>query len=158
MTAEEIIDTMKEIERLTEALGYSLLRSEYRVEDWGCPHKPKMLPKNHAAVYMFFKDDRAWKIGKANKNSQARYLSQHYGFGAPSTLAKSIRDDDKIVFPGKEDQSVMKAWIENNLQRINILIHVEEGKDEKAITELVETVMHYKYRPRYEGAISRTEE
>ena len=42
------------------------------------------------------------------------------------------------------------AGVEQNTYRINILVKAEMGK---VATELVEAIMHYKFRPKYEGAI-----
>ena len=66
-----------------------------------------------------------------------------------STLSKSLATDP--IMSGYEicrDNS--RAWVEQNTYRINILVKAEMGK---VATELVEAIMHYKFRPKYEGAI-----
>lgn len=149
----DIKHTMKDIEDITRKLGCSLSPESYYIEDAGCPHKPTSLPKGYAAVYIFAyksKGDYEYlKIGKANANSAARFTSQHYGFSAQSTLAKSICNDVEFRQMGISKENI-KEWMLNNLYRINILISAEEGK---AVTELIEAVLHYKFRPRYEGSI-----
>ena len=87
------------------------------------------------------------KIGKANEKSNARFVSHHYNFSAPSTLAKSICSDKEFVSLGINQENV-KSWMLENLHRINIYV-----KSNKATTELVEAVLHYAFRPRFEGNI-----
>ncbi len=67
-------------------------RNDLTVELLPAPHKaPTMLPAGKMAVYAFFVDGVALKVGKVGPNSQARYTSQHYNMGsALSTLAASI--------------------------------------------------------------------
>lgn len=154
MYVGEIKSLMKYIEKLTQDLGDKLEPEEYYVEDMGCPHKPHRLPKGYAAIYMFIYTckDENWeylKIGKANEKSGARFFSQHYGFSAPSTLAKSLCHDEEFIALGVSQDNV-KEWMMKNLHRINIYIKAERGK---AMTELVESVMHYRFRPRFEGNI-----
>lgn len=104
-------------------------------------------------IYMFIfennNDISFLKIGKANANSNARFCSQHYGFNAPSTLAKSLCNDSEFIKYGITMETV-KGWILTNLHRINIYIKSDCGK---AATELIEAILHYKYRPRFEGNI-----
>lgn len=56
------------------------------------PHKaPTTLPIGQMAVYAFFLNGQALKVGKVGPNSAARYTSQHYNSAsAKSCLAKSI--------------------------------------------------------------------
>ncbi len=62
------------------------------------PHRaPRTLPADHVAVYAFFQNGQALKVGKVGPKSAARYTSQHYyPASAGSTLAKSI-----LTHPGK---------------------------------------------------------
>lgn len=114
----------------------------------GCPHnQPSKMPVGFAAIYIFAYNDEFLKIGKANANSNARFVSQHYGFSAPSTLAKSICLDKEFASLGVNQENV-KSWMLENLHRINIYV-----KSNKATTELVEAVLHYTFRPRFEGNI-----
>lgn len=153
MIVDDIRDTMNYIEDITRKLGYTLPSKFYYIEDAGCPHKQSSLPKGYAAVYIFaYRLETKYeclKIGKANANSNARFTSQHYGFSAPSTLAKSICNDYEFCQMGITRENV-KEWMLNNLYRINIFISADQGK---AATELVEAVLHYRFRPRYEGNI-----
>ena len=154
MVKDVLVQAMKNIEELSEKLGYKIKSDDYYIEDMGCPHKfPKSLPKGYGAVYLFVygNDDKYefLKIGKANQKSSARFVSQHYGFNAMSTLAKSICQDPQFQAMGLLPENV-KEWMFRNLHRLNIYIKVECGK---ATTELVEAILHYQFRPRYEGNI-----
>jgi len=154
MIIDNVREKMKYLEKITKDLGDALLPSNYYIEDMGCPHRqPSRLPEGHAAIYIFVYGDEAkyefLKIGKANAKSGAWFISQHYGFSAPSTLAKSLCADEEFLRAGVSDINV-KAWMLNNLHRINIYIKTDQGK---AVTELVESVLHYTFRPRYEGNI-----
>ena len=151
----KVKEIMEDIEALSKRLGYPITKSDYEVVVLGCPHSwPKTLPKGYVGIYMFFYKGKALKIGKANANSKSRFTSQHYRFNAESTLAKSIRDDNDIQFDNKEIQDVVKEWIRTNTSRINILVKIDPVRsNEKAITELIETVMHFAFRPKYEGAL-----
>jgi hypothetical protein len=154
MVLDEIKSKMKYIEEVTRTLGYAITDEDYYINDMGCPHvKPKFVD-GYIAIYIFVyeKDQDNFeflKIGKANSKSKARFTSQHYGFNARSTLARSICSDDEFVSMGIGPDNV-KTWMMNNLHRINIFIKADKGK---ATTELVEAVFHYAFRPRYEGNI-----
>lgn len=155
MVIEEIEQTMDFVEKITATLGYPITKNDYYIEDMGCPHAQPRLPKGYAAVYIFvYESDCDYsktceflKIGLVNEKSNARFTSQHYGFNAPSTLAKSICSDKAFIALGINNSNV-KEWILNHLQRINIYIKSDCGKESR---ELVEAILHYKYRPRYEG-------
>ncbi|WP_137997568.1 hypothetical protein [Brachyspira catarrhinii] len=143
---------MKYIKKITKNLGYKL--EYYRIEDMKCPHKqPSKLPPEHSAIYIFIYKSKFLKIGKANSKSIARFTSQHYGFSAPSTLAKSLCNDKHfkklIINKYKEiNKDNIKLWMLKNLHRVNIYV-----KSDKATTELIEAILHYAFRPRFEGNI-----
>lgn len=154
MVIDEVKHKMEFIESITQKLGDMITKEDYHIEDMGCPHTIPRLPKGYAAIYIFvYETDKGCyeflKIGKANAKSNARFSSQHYGFHAPSTLAKSICSDEEFVAQGINKDNV-KDWMLNHLHRINILIKTDCGK---AATELIESVLHYAFRPRFEGNI-----
>ncbi len=154
MICENIKLTMEYIEKITKDMGYPITSKDYYIEDMGCPHvQPKQLPKGYAAIYIFvYKIDDNYeflKIGKVNQNSNARFVSQHYGTSAPSTLAKSLCNDKEFQNKNVNLDNV-KDWMFKNLHRINIYINGDCGK---VATEFVESVFHYIYRPRFEGNI-----
>jgi hypothetical protein len=146
----KIKSKMEYIEIVARNLGERI--DDYYIEDLGCPHKqPSKLPEGYSAIYIFAyikdKECEFLKIGKVNKKSTARFVSQHYGFSAPSTLAKSLCKDKRFVLQGVSESNV-KEWMLNNLHRINVYV-----KSNKAQTELIEAMLHYAFRPTYEGNI-----
>jgi len=154
MVIDEVRRKMEYIEEITKNLGFEITKEDYYIEDMGCPHTQPKLPKGYAAIYIFVyeKMDNCYeflKIGKANFKSEPRFTSQHYGLSARSTLAKSICSDDTFIAMGINRNNV-KEWMMTNLHRINIYIKVDSGK---AATELIESIFHYSFRPRYEGNI-----
>lgn len=144
----DIKNAMSIVEKLSAELGHPITSEDYYIEDLGCPHKAKCLPKESVAVYMFAYNDEWLKMGKANQKTRARFLSQHYGFGASSTLAKSLCADTNANYG--ITSSTAREWIETNCRRINVIIKAEKGK---AATELVEAIFHYRFRPKYEGSL-----
>lgn len=154
MIVDHVREKMQFVEEITHRLGDNLNEDDYYIEDMGCPHIQPKLPDGYSAVYLFvyeYKDGsyELLKIGKVNSKSKARFTSQHYGLSAPSTLAKSICEDQEFKAMGI-DKDCVKGWMIGNLRRINVYIKTDCGK---AMTELVEAVLHYAFRPRYEGDI-----
>jgi hypothetical protein len=154
MIVDNVKSIMEKVEKITFDLGDAITKDDYYIEDMGCPHKqPSKLPKGYAAIYMFaYGSETTYeflKIGKANAKSSARFVSQHYGFNAMSTLAKSICGDKDFQNKGIIPDNV-KDWMLTNLHRINIYIKENCGK---AATEFIESIMHYAFRPKYEGNI-----
>ena len=146
---QTIEHTMELVEQFTSELGCPISKSDYIIEDLGCPHKPTPLKPEYVGVYLFFYKGKALKIGKANERTKARFLSQHYGFNARSTLAKSIAADPYFAQLGFTKENA-GAWIKENTHRINILVTERIGP---AASELIEAVFHYQFRPRFEGAL-----
>ena len=146
----KIKNKMKYIKKIAKNLRYEL--GYYRIEDMGCPHKRPNLPSGYSAIYIFIYKNEILKIGKANSNSNARFKSKHYGFSANSTLAKSLCNDKNFISLGINKDNV-KSWMLENLHRINIYVRADEEESELAKTELIEAILHYTFRPRFEGNI-----
>lgn len=142
------------IESVSSCLGRKLTRGkEIEIVDRGCPHvQPSKLEKGCAAVYSFIDSDNGkfLKIGKANEKSQAQYVSQHYGFTALSTLAKSICKNEQML-KREANKNNIKEWILKNTKRIDILIKCDSSDSNKWATTLIEAIMQYKYMPLFEG-------
>lgn len=125
-----------------------------RDEDLTCeyhpaPHTPpKNLPRGMMGVYCFWGDGEWLKIGKVGPKSQARYTSQHYGFSAPSTLAKSLAKDEAMLGVSGFDSESPGEWIKSSTHRVNILIPAARGR---AVLSLLEAFLHARLGPRYEG-------
>lgn len=83
-------DAIGEFLKALQLVGTKLEENQIVVDDLGCPHVPKGLPRGKMAIYTFRRGDRYLKIGKAGPNSDARFRSQHYNpHRANSNLAKS---------------------------------------------------------------------
>ena len=116
-------------------------RNDLTVELLPAPHKaPTMLPAGKMAVYAFFVDGVALKVGKVGPNSQARYTSQHYNMGsALSTLAASI---------SKKPSALGLAAVDPLTDRVNILLPATYGD---APLSLLEAFLHCRWKPVFEG-------
>ncbi len=142
---------MKYIEDISKNLEYKINRNMYNIEFLPFPHiKPTYLKKGYSAVYIFIYNDTFLKIGKANSKSTARFCNQHYNPNScQSNLAKALLNDEDFKHLNLNVNNISE-WIQKNLTRINIMI---DNKCGKAATELIESILHYKYRPKYEGNI-----
>jgi len=136
-----------QIQNASIAIGKPLSKESYEVIDRGIPHKPVGLPIGKMGIYTFLFDGHFLKIGKAGANSDARFRSQHYGFYAPSTLAKSIVSDAEMDSFDINETNV-GDWIKANCRRIDVLIDSNMGI---FALEFVEGLLHYLYEPKYEG-------
>jgi len=141
-------DTLQEFLKALELTGTKLDASKIVVDDLGCPHKPKGLPHGKMAIYAFQRGNRYLKISKAGPNSDARFRSQHYDpHRAKSNLAKSLLDDPDMAAFNLNDKNI-ETWIKDNIRRIDILIEQDAGI---FVLNFLESFLHCKYRPKYEG-------
>ena len=140
--------------------GASIPREALRIELLPAPHRrPSRLPPGGQAVYAFFLGDRCLKVGKAGPKTNARFTSQHYGFNAPSTLAKSIDASRDLVARLLSEATGAKEtplpqrdrlgqWIERNTSRLNAFIPVSSGQFALA---LLEAFLQCRFKPVFEG-------
>lgn len=118
-------------------------------EIWLKPHKPKGLPPGKMAVYAFFLNGQALKIGKAGPNSDPRYRSQHYSpKRAQSTLAGSILKGPAMIGATDVNDLNIGDWIKQHTDRINFLLPASLGKHRLS---LLETFLHDRWTPLFEG-------
>ena len=137
---------------VSSALGQPIDLDEIEIIDRGVPHTPANLKPGTMGVYTFLYKDQFLKIGKAGPNSNPRFSSQHYNPGSSSScLADSILEDPDMTVHNLTVKSVGK-WIKQNCRRIDILIGA--GLDIFTL-ELIESSLHYKYKPKYEGFSSQ---
>lgn len=143
---KEIQNVISSVSRL---LGKEIFQNSYEIEIVNPPHEPKTLPEHKMGVYMFKYKDDFLKIGKVGEKSNARFQSQHYNPNASqSNLSKSLLKDFDFKEKFNLDEKNVGDWIKNNCQRINVIIDAKLGKF--ALT-LIESILHYKYQPKYEG-------
>ena len=113
------------------------------IEILPAPHKsPSALPSGKKAIYLFKLGGEYLKIGKVGSKSSARYASHHYNpKSSGSNLASSLLLDDIGM------QNVGK-WIRENTTRINLLV---DDDTDPHVVSLLESFLHCRLRPRYEG-------
>ncbi len=147
---EEILKMIRDV---TQVLEKTIDLSRIKIMDRGNPHvAPKKLPEGKMAVYAFIYNDIFLKIGKVGAKSNARYTSQHYHpDSASSTLAKSVLEDKTMQSLGLTKDNVGE-WIKTNCRRIDIEIDCDLGI---FTLDLIESMLHYKYTPKYEGFTSQ---
>ena len=141
------------IDSTFNAIGKPIAGQDYEIEDRGKPHvPPTKMPPEKMAVYTFIYNGQFLKIGKANQKSEARFTYQHYNpNSARSTLAKSILNDTKLTDARLDDNNIGE-WIKNNCLRVDIIINERLGV---FTLNLIESILHYRYEPKYEGFISQ---
>jgi hypothetical protein len=127
--------------------------SQFDVEIRRKPHAPpSSLPLGKMAVYAFFYDGQALKVGKAGPKSAARYTYQHYSpTSAPSTLARSIMQKPCTIGLATLDADNVGQWIRTNTDRINILLPLALGL---TILSLLEAFLHVRWKPKFEGRLA----
>ena len=112
-------------------------------------------------AYAFFLGESCLKVGKAGPKTQARFVSQHYGMSAPSTLARSIlanRDRVTEVAPPElraqitilEKDSV-GLWIERNTSRLHVFLPTSAGAFPLS---LLEAFLQCRLQPVFEGKVA----
>lgn len=129
--------------------GVEIPRSDIQIAYLPAPHRPpSSLPVGKLAVYVFMYIDKCLKVGKAGPNSAARYCSHHYGFNAPSTLAKSLlKRQAEIGVSGLTEQSA-KAWICQHTTRLDFLMPSRHGV---FVLSLLEAFVQCRLQPVFEG-------
>ena len=134
---------------VAELAGESIKLDDLQIEYWSAPHKaPSNLPAGKMAIYAFWWNDEWLKIGKAGPNSGPRYVSQHYTGSAISTLAGSLANDPRMQEVHGFDRQHLGEWIKRSTCRVNILVSSDRSKE---LLSLLETFLHVRLKPRYEG-------
>ena len=143
-------EVLQDLVKVLCIAGIAYKDGDIQIEDLGVPHvPPKTIPEGKMAVYSFFYNGRALKVGKAGPKSKARYTSLHYSSGsAPSTLAASLEKKPELIGLVTSDVTDSKQWIKQNTQRINFVINNSLGVD---VLNLIEAFLIAKLSPVYEG-------
>ncbi len=128
--------------------------------EMGENHQPTTLKNNEKGVYVFLYGNCCFRVGKAGNKSQARWNSHHYNLdeSTPSTFPKSIKKDIerfKNFFPTEKHQEIeqlnkdnMKAWIQNNISRIEFKISSDQSD---FALNFLEALIQFRLTPEYEG-------
>jgi hypothetical protein len=116
------------------------------------------LPAEKQAVYIFMAGDQCLKVGKVGPKSNARFVSQHYGLKASSSLARSILADRARIAglvpdcpPGvinALDERDVGDWIRGNTTRFHVFLPESTGP---AALSLLEAFLHCRLKPCFEG-------
>lgn len=152
LLAEMAGTTLNDFTRAVVTEGVECEVNKITVEIAARPHRPSALPIERMAVYCFFLNRQALKIGIAGPKSDARYRSQHYNpNSARSTLAGSILKHPKKIGIVTISGTSIGDWIKAHTDRINILLPASYGRPMLLRLELF---LHARWKPLYEGLVS----
>lgn len=149
-------DIRDSIAKITKTLGHKISNDCYSFKFLPPKHEPNKLPPNTMAIYIFKYENIYLKIGKVGLNSNSRFQFQHYKTSPHigSSLAKSLEKGGLDVFSKKSSDISTENWIKENCYRIEILISANKFSSNKKAyfaLSLIESILHYKYFPLYEG-------
>lgn len=142
---------LEDFRKVAALAGAEFIAGSIAVEIAPKPHKaPATLPAGKMAVYAFFLDGQALKVGKVGPKSAARYTSQHYNpASAQSTLAHSIlMNAEKVAGAAGVNASSVGAWIRTRTDRVNLLAPASLGMP---MLSLLESFLHVRWKPLFEG-------
>lgn len=140
-------DIIELIENASELAGNKLNKDDFEILLLDTKHTPPKLPDGKMAVYSYVYNGRFLKVGQANINSGARYKYTHYKFSkVKSSLPNSLLNDPEMK--NIVDFNDINSWIRNNCKRVDVIL---DGKLGKFTLNLIEGLLHYKYKPKYEG-------
>ena len=155
-TKKEMQDAIVEVSKY---LGneIDITKLEIKFEDKG--HNNPKAKKGCMYIYSFWHDDfeEPLKIGKAGTKTLARYRRNHYiPNSSKSNLARSLINTPETSKKYNLNEENIEKWMHDNLYRINIEMpfNIEQGFDSFTL-ELIESILHYKYRPVFEGRNSQ---
>lgn len=141
---DDVLCDFVRIPSLAEAAQWQLADIEFNE----APHQqPAPLSNGQYAVYLFFRGQEWLRIGKAGYPQ--RFTSQHYGVGrAKSNLAKDVWENrEEFKFNGKQQE--VGDWIKRNCGRANVRLPLQWPE---SLALLLESYLHYRLVPRFEGS------
>jgi hypothetical protein len=148
MQNDFVSDALKDFAQVA-ALAHATVRlDQASFEILSKPHKAKSLPHGKMAIYSFFLNDKALKIGKVGPNSGPRFTYQHYTGSALSTLSGSLLSNQTKLGVSGLDRKTVGDWIQKNTDRIDILIPANFGIP---LLSLLESFLHVRWNPIFEG-------
>jgi hypothetical protein len=148
MLGDLISDALKDFGQVAALARATFPLDQLRFEILGKPHRAKALPLGEMAVYSFFLNERALKVGKVGPNSGPRFRYQHYTGSALSTLSGSILSNQGRVGALGLDRKTAGDWIRSNTDRIDVLMPATFGIP---ILSLLESFLHVRWNPLFEG-------
>jgi hypothetical protein len=146
----EIEDCVNDFLTVAALARDPISRAEIDIEYLPAPHvPPSRIPRGTRSVYGFYHDGIWLKIGKAAPKANTRYTSQHYNLESSSyNLSRSLMADSTMVTIVGSDPTSIGNWIKNSTSRVNILLPATRRPELQC---LLETFLHVRLRPRYEG-------
>ena len=145
---DQVVDARRRFVPVAAAAGYDLLPDKIRLDVRAAPHKTGRLPRHSMAIYSFWMDRRACKVGLVSPNNAARFENHHYSPNAcGSTLARSIKAQPHRLGLDACPENY-RAWMEANLSRADIILPASWGQP---VLKLLEVFLHARWRPIYEG-------
>lgn len=145
-----VCEALADFRKVAALADAAFIADSITVEIARSPHRqPKGLPAGKIAVYAFFLNGQALKVGKAGPSSHARYTSQHYNpKSAASNLARSILANPAKVGALGIDALGIGDWVKEHTDRVNLLAPVSLGNP---MLSLLESFLHVRWRPVFEG-------
>lgn len=145
-----VSEALSDFQKVAALAGTEFIVDGIAVEIRLKPHRqPSGLPAGKLAVYTFFLNDQALKVGKVGLNSGARYTSQHYNpKSSRSNLARSILANPAKVGAVDVDESSVGDWIRRHTDRVNLLASSRLGDP---MLSLLESFLHVRWKPVFEG-------
>ena len=144
-----VSDAIADFLSVAAMAGAPILASQIHVDILAKPHRPKSLPMGKMAVYSFFLDGQALKVGKVGPNSGPRFTHQHYAGSAMSTLAETIFfNHHRVGAASFTHAKFVGDWIKANTDRVDILVPATVGLP---TLSLLEAFLHVRWNPMFEG-------
>src|ERR1700722_20682109 len=150
MLDDLISNALKDFSQVAALARATVPLDQIYIEVLRKPHKAKTLPLGKMAVYSFFLNERALKVGKVGPNSGPRFTYQHYTGSAVSTLSGAILSNQRKVGAAGLDTKTAGEWIKANTDRIDLLIPASFGTP---MLSLLEAFLHVRWKPMFEGRI-----
>jgi hypothetical protein len=141
---------MNDFRKVAALADAEFIADSITVEITPKPHKaPTALPPGKMAVYAFFLNGQALKVGRVGPKSAARYTSQHYNpASAKSNLAQSILKNPTKIGVSGIDPARVGEWIKKHPDRVNLLAPASLGEP---MLLLLESFLHVRWKPVFEG-------
>ena len=145
-------ELMQLVEDFKMSLGQPGFPDFVRLETLLMPHERPILPKGHAAVYVFSIGDSVLIVGKADKDNQAQYDSPYSSTssGPITPLAKCLiqwGEEKGLSLPIPLNKENVGNWIKQNTDRWNLIIDPNYSHDEGRIPETLMLFLIEKLQP-----------
>jgi hypothetical protein len=145
-----VADALADFSQVAAIAGIDVPLNQIRRQILSKPHKARTLPLGQMAIYAFFLDGRALKVGKVGPNSGPRFTYQHYSGSAQSTLRGSILSNPNRIGATALTPETAGEWIRAHTDRVDLLIPATYGIP---FLSLLEAFLHVRWNPIFEGRL-----